>query len=79
MDLSGNSFSGAIPWHLPNLTIMTELQNEYMDEGDLQIGGTIWNGPNYLGQILSVVTKGQQLQYGRTLIYFRALIYQATP
>ncbi|KAM3253656.1 hypothetical protein ACQJBY_047635 [Aegilops geniculata] len=70
LDLSGNSFSGAIPCHLSNLTIMTEVQNEYMDEGDLQIGGAILNGPSYLGQILSVVTKGQQLLYGRTLIYF---------
>ncbi|KAF7063109.1 hypothetical protein CFC21_069639 [Triticum aestivum] len=79
VDLSCNNFSGAIPWHLSNLTFMTEVQNKFMDMDDRFIGTSDIHGSymefpvmgaGHLGEILSVVTKGQQLVYGRTLAYF---------
>ncbi|XP_044949710.1 receptor-like protein EIX2 [Hordeum vulgare subsp. vulgare] len=70
LDLSCNNISGAIPWHLSNLTLMTKEQMEGMPMSDLRIGRLLGTGTEYLGQILSVVTKGQQLMYGRTLEYF---------
>ncbi|XP_044974434.1 probable leucine-rich repeat receptor-like protein kinase At1g35710 [Hordeum vulgare subsp. vulgare] len=78
LDLSGNNFSGAIPWHLSNLTFMVKLQEEIMDmfDGILDFKSStdlkgLTTGAGYLRQILSVITKGQQLIYGRTIAYFR--------
>ncbi|KAE8786458.1 LRR receptor-like serine/threonine-protein kinase GSO2 [Hordeum vulgare] len=71
LDLSANNISGAIPWHLSNLTLMTKEQMEGMPMSDLRIGRLLGMGTEYLGQqLMSVVTKGQQLMYGRTLEYF---------
>ncbi|VAI26664.1 unnamed protein product [Triticum turgidum subsp. durum] len=68
LDLSSNNFSGAIPWHL-------SVRMEFMFMGDTHNGTKendiiIGTGAGHLGEILSVVTKGQQLIYGRTLAYF---------
>ncbi|EMS60283.1 LRR receptor-like serine/threonine-protein kinase GSO1 [Triticum urartu] len=74
LDLSGNRFFGAIPCHLSNLTFRRTLQEEYMDTYDLLLHDpsefAIGIGPQELGQILSVNTKGQHLIYHRTLEYF---------
>ncbi|XBI14999.1 hypothetical protein VPH35_057499 [Triticum aestivum] len=73
LDLSGNNFSGAIPWHLSNLTFMTTLQEEfrYMVSVEYEsMGGTTGIGAGHVGEILPVITKGQQLIYGSTIAYF---------
>ncbi|EMS54105.1 LRR receptor-like serine/threonine-protein kinase GSO1 [Triticum urartu] len=79
LDLSCNNFTGAIPWHLSNLTLMTEVKSKFMNMNDIYIGTSDIHGSykelpemgaGHLGEILSVVTKGQQLVYGRTLAYF---------
>ncbi|XP_048527847.1 receptor-like protein EIX1 [Triticum urartu] len=75
LDLSCNNFSGAIPWHLLNLTLMKTVQKEFMDMYDMYMATRETDGPvgmaaGHLGEILSVVTKGQQLLYGTTLAYF---------
>ncbi|KAM3253643.1 hypothetical protein ACQJBY_047626 [Aegilops geniculata] len=70
LDLSYNNLSGEIPWHLSNLTFVTEVQNQFMDMDDGVSGNDTMMGATHLGEILSVVTKGQQLVYGRTLVYF---------
>jgi Leucine-rich repeat (LRR) protein len=71
LDLSGNNISGVIPLHLSNLTGMTR-------KGFMPISGTNV-GPAGLGslsitgqfgEILSIITKGQDLRYGGTLAYF---------
>uniref|UniRef100_A0A8R7QB61 Uncharacterized protein n=1 Tax=Triticum urartu TaxID=4572 RepID=A0A8R7QB61_TRIUA len=68
LDLSSNNLSGAIPWHL-------SVQMEFMFMGDTYNGtveadNIMGTGADHLGEILSVLTKGQQLVYGRTLVYF---------
>uniref|UniRef100_A0A453DSX6 Uncharacterized protein n=1 Tax=Aegilops tauschii subsp. strangulata TaxID=200361 RepID=A0A453DSX6_AEGTS len=75
LDLSGNNFSGAIPWHQPNQTFMTTLLEKSMDLFvDVAYDFPALNkeeiGAERLGQTLSVNTKGQQLTYHRTLAYF---------
>ncbi|KAI4992492.1 hypothetical protein ZWY2020_051909 [Hordeum vulgare] len=74
LDLSANNFSGAIPCHLSNLNFMTKVQYGFMFiDGPTwrpETDGTTEMGPGMLGEILSVVTKGQQLLYGYTLVYF---------
>ncbi|KAF7063108.1 hypothetical protein CFC21_069638 [Triticum aestivum] len=73
LDLSCNNFSGTIPWHMLNLTLMTEVQKGFMSMVDSYGGPTnsmTQPGASHVGEILLVVTKGQQLVYGRTLIYF---------
>ncbi|PUZ50619.1 hypothetical protein GQ55_6G072000 [Panicum hallii var. hallii] len=77
LDLSSNSLSGFIPRHLSNLTAMTLkgprllLSGTAMTlpdgEGNQVAGVTI---ADQFGQILSIITKGQQLRYGSTLAYF---------
>ncbi|XP_044948913.1 receptor-like protein EIX1 [Hordeum vulgare subsp. vulgare] len=72
LDLSCNNFSGAIPGHLSNLTLMKIVQEEFMPTYDVRDGedNSLEVGFGHLGEILSVVTKGQQLVYGWTLVYF---------
>ncbi|XP_044394852.1 receptor-like protein EIX1 [Triticum aestivum] len=72
LDLSCNNFSGAIPGHLSNLTLMKIVQTEFMYMDDVHDSGdnSLEMGVGHLGEILSVVTKGQQLLYGTTLAYF---------
>ncbi|GJN35310.1 hypothetical protein PR202_gb24065 [Eleusine coracana subsp. coracana] len=82
MDLSMNCFtgrnnlSGVIPRHVSNLTAMTlkgsttlfalELSFPYGD-GNIYIGAKI---SGQFGEILSIITKGQQLRYGNALEHF---------
>ncbi|XP_073355783.1 receptor-like protein EIX2 [Aegilops tauschii subsp. strangulata] len=70
LDLSCNNLSGEIPWHLSNLTLMKKEQKEFLEMDDGVTGNDTEMGATHLGEILSVVTKGQQLIYGRTLVYF---------
>ncbi|TVU49570.1 hypothetical protein EJB05_00883, partial [Eragrostis curvula] len=76
LDLSGNNLSSVIPRHLSNLTGMT-LQNfrplsgvaTTLRDGDgNQVAGVTISGQ--FGQIISIITKGQQLRYGNGLAYF---------
>uniref|UniRef100_A0A8R7R7Y3 Uncharacterized protein n=1 Tax=Triticum urartu TaxID=4572 RepID=A0A8R7R7Y3_TRIUA len=51
---------------------MKIIQTEFMDMDDVHDFGdnSLEIGVGHLGEILSVVTKGQQLLYGTTLVYF---------
>ncbi|XP_040244655.1 receptor-like protein EIX2 [Aegilops tauschii subsp. strangulata] len=75
LDLSGNNFSGSIPWHLSNLTLMKKVQKQqfmYIDDGytGSEIDGMIQMSAGQFKEIFLVVTKGQQLVYGRAFAYF---------
>ncbi|GJN35307.1 hypothetical protein PR202_gb24062 [Eleusine coracana subsp. coracana] len=76
LDLSGNSLSGVIPRNLSNLTAMTL-------KGFRPLSGTATNLPDgdgdtivdvnisgQFGEMISVITKGQQLKYSNGLAYF---------
>ncbi|CAL5007549.1 unnamed protein product [Urochloa decumbens] len=71
LDLSGNNLSGIIPWHISNLTAMTmkASQPTYGLIGQRMSGDVIYISGQF-GEIVSVITKGQQLRYGSTLAYF---------
>ncbi|XP_044379254.1 receptor-like protein 54 [Triticum aestivum] len=75
LDLSGNNFSGSIPWHLSNLTLMKKVHKQqfmYIDDGytGSEMDGMIQMSAGRLKEIFLVVTKGQQLVYGRAFAYF---------
>ncbi|OEL27049.1 Receptor-like protein 12 [Dichanthelium oligosanthes] len=75
LDLSGNNLSGIIPWHLSNLTSMTingynpQLSTTYTN---VQIGNRIEDITiaSQFEEALLIITKGQQLRYGKGLSYF---------
>jgi Leucine-rich repeat (LRR) protein len=77
LDLSSNNLSSVIPRHLSNLTAMTlkgsgSLFGSAMTlpdgEGNNVIGDIPVSGQ--FGEIISIITKGQQLKYGKVLGYF---------
>uniref|UniRef100_A0A8R7QB43 Leucine-rich repeat-containing N-terminal plant-type domain-containing protein n=1 Tax=Triticum urartu TaxID=4572 RepID=A0A8R7QB43_TRIUA len=75
LDLSGSNFSGSIPWHLSNLTLMKKVHKQqfmYIDDGytGSEMDGMIQMSAGRLKEIFLVVTKGQQLVYGRAFAYF---------
>ncbi|CAD6270720.1 unnamed protein product [Miscanthus lutarioriparius] len=69
LDLSGNYFSGVIPPHLSNLTGMTMKGYDPLDPSS-NIESEIDTVLDPFNDILLVITKGQQLKYGRELLYF---------
>ncbi|GJN35311.1 hypothetical protein PR202_gb24066 [Eleusine coracana subsp. coracana] len=60
LDLSGNNLSGVIPRHLSNLTAMTRT---------LKLNGIDVNITGQFEDIISIISKGQKLNYGNGLKY----------
>ncbi|KAG2577535.1 hypothetical protein PVAP13_6NG104106 [Panicum virgatum] len=76
LDLSSNRLSGVMPSYLSNLTAMTLKGSRFLSgsavtlsdgDGNNVAGVTI---ASQFGQIVPIITKGQQLEYGSTLAYF---------
>ncbi|CAL5091992.1 unnamed protein product [Urochloa decumbens] len=76
LDLSNNNISGVIPWHLSNLTGMTK-NNDFMElyyYADQSENETISTDEvNQFEDVLPIITKGQQLKYGRGLAYYMGI------
>ncbi|CAL5003255.1 unnamed protein product [Urochloa decumbens] len=74
LDLSGNNLSGIIPWHISNLTAMTMKASQptysLIGQKPNRMSGDVIYISGQFGEIVSVITKGQQLRYGSTLAYF---------
>jgi Leucine-rich repeat (LRR) protein len=79
LDLSSNNLSSVIPQHLSNLTAMTLKRKSYISSFKGQWRPYIIGDKNSLlmvhvsgqfGEIISIITKGQQLRYGGELAYF---------
>ncbi|RLN35193.1 hypothetical protein C2845_PM03G18310 [Panicum miliaceum] len=73
LDLSSNNISGVIPLHLSNLTGMTQKKNHlaslyYAGQSGNESGFTFM--VNQFEDVLSIITKGQQLIYGDGLAYY---------
>lgn len=71
LDLSGNNISGAIPLHLSNLTGMT--LKGFMPIASVNMGPAGLGSVTIIsqfGEILSIITKGQELKYSGILAYF---------
>jgi Leucine-rich repeat (LRR) protein len=75
LDLSGNNLSGVIPWHLSNLTSMT--LNGYQPlvstaYTTIKIGNYYKDitSASQFEEVLLIISKGQQLRYGKGLAYF---------
>lgn len=60
LNLAGNNISGAIPWGLSSLTAMTQMAGR-VDSFPYQGYAVVVGEP---GNSLSVITKGQELNYG---------------
>ncbi|RCV09222.1 hypothetical protein SETIT_2G010100v2 [Setaria italica] len=75
LDLSSNNISGVIPWHISNLTGMTKkgLQTPglYAYPFGNETGYTTM--VNQFEDVLSIITKGQQLKYGAGLAYYMGI------
>ncbi|GJN35309.1 hypothetical protein PR202_gb24064 [Eleusine coracana subsp. coracana] len=76
LDLSGNNLSSVIPRNLTNLTAMTLKDRRLivgfvkeLPDGDVD-GSKFVNTYGQFGEIISLITKGQQLRYGKGLADF---------
>lgn len=72
MDLSSNNISGAIPWHLSNLTGMTLKGKLPLELCPYRSGNEVGytSGKNQFKDIMLIIIKGQQLKYDNGLEYF---------
>ncbi|CAL5007550.1 unnamed protein product [Urochloa decumbens] len=76
LDLSGNNLSGIIPQNLSNLTSMTLNGYQLLRYNTIATGaggqGEAITVASQFEDVLSIITKGQQLKYGKGLAYFVA-------